>query len=68
MKSFEKNDINLLVNNSNGIINDYFDIIYYYNNASDKIGPAEIKAEFKNNDKIRIVSTTLNYFTSIDQS
>ena len=68
MKSFEKNDINLLVNNSNGIINDYFDIIYYYNNASDKIGPAEIKAEFQNNDKIRIVSTTLNYFTSIDQS
>ena len=68
MKSLEKNDINLLVNNTNGIFNDYYDIIYYYNNESDKIGSTEIKLEFKKGDTIRLVSTTINYFTSIEQS
>ena len=68
MKSLEKNDINLIVNNSKGIINDYFDIIYYQNNASDNLGQAEIKIEFKINDTIRLVSTTMNDFISIDQS
>ena len=64
MKSLEKNDINLLVNNTNGIFNDYYDIIYYYNNESDKIGSTEIKLEFKKGDTIRLVSTTINYFIS----
>ena len=68
MKSLEKNEINLLVNNSNCIINNYFDIIYYQNNASDKIGQTDIKIEFKINDTIKLVSTSTNDFISIDQS
>ena len=66
IKSLEKNVIYWLVNNSNGILNDYFYIIFYHNNASDKIEQSDITIEFKINDTIRLVSTTMNNFIIID--
>ena len=68
LKSLEKKYINLFIDNSQGIYNDYFDIIYYNNNKSDKIGQHDIKIEIETGDIIKLVTTTISETISIDQS
>ena len=68
LKSLEKKEINLSIDNSQGIFNDYFDIIYYNNQYSDKIGQHYIEIEIETGDYIKLVSTTIGETTSIDQS
>ena len=68
LKSLKKKELNMTIGNSLGKINDYFDIIFYDNQNSDKFGQHDIKIETETGDIIKLVSTTISETISIDQS